>query len=95
MVWRLTGLARETVDGCHPSTRPMETLLGKRRTSNVCLQKSTIFVACKRNLKNEDLKKHPDKEVQQAIEYAKSKGWRIEAAGSSSHAWGRLKCPHT
>ena len=39
------------------------------------------------------MKKHPNKEIQQAIEYAKSKEWRIEGAGSSSHAWGRLKCP--
>ena len=38
-------------------------------------------------------KKHPKKEIQAAIEYAESKGWRIEASGGSGHAWGQMYCP--
>ena len=37
-------------------------------------------------------KKHPKLEVNDAIKYAESKGWRIEAGGS--HAWGKMYCPH-
>ncbi|MEX0773492.1 MAG: hypothetical protein WD038_10010 [Balneolales bacterium] len=38
-------------------------------------------------------KKHSNKEIQKAIDYAAARNWRIEVAGTSSHAWGRLKCP--
>lgn len=37
--------------------------------------------------------KHPKKEIQEAIEYALDKGWRLKATGKSSHAFGRLFCP--
>jgi hypothetical protein len=36
--------------------------------------------------------KHPNKEIEAAIQYAESKGWRYIDAGNSSHAWGRLLC---
>ena len=39
-------------------------------------------------------KKHSKKEVQEAIEYAESKGWSIESSGGSGHAWGRMYCPY-
>jgi hypothetical protein len=35
---------------------------------------------------------HPKKEVQDALEYAESKGWRIEVGGA--HAWGKMYCPN-
>jgi hypothetical protein len=35
--------------------------------------------------------RHPNKEIQKAIEYAIERGWRLEKA--SGHAWGRLYCP--
>jgi len=36
-------------------------------------------------------KKHPDKDIESALYYAESKGWRIiERRG---HAWGSLVCP--
>lgn len=38
-------------------------------------------------------KRHPNKEIEQAIQVAESKGWRYKDAGDSSHAWGRLLCP--
>lgn len=34
---------------------------------------------------------HPRKEVEQALQHAESRGWRIEVGGS--HAWGRMYCP--
>ncbi len=40
-------------------------------------------------------KKHPNKEIEEAIQYAESKGWRYKKAGKSAYAWGRLLCPET
>lgn len=37
--------------------------------------------------------KHPNKEIEVAIQYAESKGWRYKETGVSAHAWGRLLCP--
>lgn len=37
---------------------------------------------------------HPDKEIEAAIEYAESQGWRYRKAGRSAHTWGRLLCPY-
>lgn len=34
---------------------------------------------------------HPNKEVESALQYAESKGWRVEVGGG--HAWGRMYCP--
>ncbi|MES2721278.1 MAG: hypothetical protein V4624_10365 [Pseudomonadota bacterium] len=35
---------------------------------------------------------HPKKEVDEALYYAKSQGWRVERGGS--HAWGKIYCPY-
>lgn len=40
-----------------------------------------------------ELPRHPNKEIRAAIEYAASKGWRIEKAGPGAHVWGRALCP--
>ncbi|WP_115174453.1 hypothetical protein [Legionella feeleii] len=37
--------------------------------------------------------RHPNKEIEQAIRYAESRGWRYYSSGTSAHAWGRLLCP--
>ena len=37
-------------------------------------------------------KRHPSKEIEAAIQYAESQGWRYKVAGDSAHAWGRLLC---
>lgn len=37
---------------------------------------------------------HPDKDIEVALKYVETKGWHIELAGSSSHAWGRAYCPY-
>jgi len=39
-------------------------------------------------------KGHPNKEIEGAIQYAESKGWRYKSSGNSAHAWGRLLCPY-
>lgn len=36
--------------------------------------------------------RHPNKDIEQAIRYAESRGWRYQPSGSSAHAWGRLLC---
>ncbi|EMI5489355.1 hypothetical protein REJ26_000411 [Providencia stuartii] len=38
------------------------------------------------------MKRHPNKHIQMAIEYAVSKGWILVEAGQSSHAFCRLRC---
>ena len=38
-------------------------------------------------------KKHPNKDIEAAIHYAETTGWRYKKAGNSAHAWGRLLCP--
>ena len=37
-------------------------------------------------------KRHPKSEVEEALRYAESKGWRLEVGGS--HAWGKMYCPY-
>lgn len=36
--------------------------------------------------------RHPKKEVENALQYAETHGWRVEAC--SGHAWGRMYCPY-
>ncbi|NNJ26053.1 hypothetical protein [Alienimonas chondri] len=36
---------------------------------------------------------HSNKHIREAIEYAVSRGWRLEKGGKSSHTWGKLLCP--
>ncbi len=38
-----------------------------------------------------DRKRHPNKEIEAALRYAESYGWRVIASGH--HAWGKLYCP--
>ncbi|MEL7668407.1 MAG: hypothetical protein AAGU73_09450 [Actinomycetota bacterium] len=38
--------------------------------------------------------RHPKRTIEDALQYAESKGWRVVPSGGSSHAWGRLYCPH-
>lgn len=37
--------------------------------------------------------RHPNKDIEQALKYAESKGWRYQESGNSAHAWGRILCP--
>lgn len=39
--------------------------------------------------------RHPNKDIEEAIQYAEANGWRYQASGKSSHAWGRLLCPES
>lgn len=36
-------------------------------------------------------RKHPVKEIEAALCYAESQGWRVKQGGS--HCWGKLLCP--
>ncbi len=36
-------------------------------------------------------RKHSKSEVEKALRYAESRGWRVEIGGS--HAWGKIYCP--
>jgi biotin operon repressor len=35
--------------------------------------------------------KHPNKDVNKAVQHAREKGWTIKAA--SGHAWAIIRCP--
>lgn len=37
--------------------------------------------------------KHPNKDIELALKYAESKGWRYQQTGNSAHAWGKILCP--
>lgn len=37
--------------------------------------------------------RHPNKEIEKAIQEAESNGWYYKPSGNSAHAWGRLYCP--
>lgn len=37
-------------------------------------------------------KKHPKKDIEEALVYAQEKGWRVSVGGG--HAWGKLYCPY-
>lgn len=36
--------------------------------------------------------KHKNKNIEDALQYAESKGWRYKSSGNSAHAWGRILC---
>jgi hypothetical protein len=35
--------------------------------------------------------KHPNKEIEKALAYAETQGWRVVTL--SGHAWGKIQCP--
>jgi hypothetical protein len=37
-------------------------------------------------------KSHPKKEIEDALRYAESHGWRVDVGGF--HAWGKIYCPY-
>ncbi len=37
-------------------------------------------------------KAHPKKDVEAALQYAESRGWRVDVGGG--HAWGKTFCPY-
>ncbi len=40
------------------------------------------------------MKKHPSKEIREAISYAVKQGWTVKEASSRSHSWGQIYCPY-
>ena len=39
-------------------------------------------------------KRHPNKEIESAIQFAEENDWTIKSAGKSAHAFAILRCPH-
>ena len=39
------------------------------------------------------MKKHPNKEIREAIAYAVVQGWTIKESNARSHSWGKIYCP--
>lgn len=37
--------------------------------------------------------RHPNKEIEAAVQYAEEQQWTYKSPGNSAHAWGRLYCP--
>ena len=37
--------------------------------------------------------KHPNKHVEEALQEAEERGWRVEKREGRGHAWGRMYCP--
>lgn len=37
-------------------------------------------------------RRHSNKHIEEAIQYAEEHGWRIVVGGS--HVWGKMYCPH-
>ena len=40
------------------------------------------------------MKKHPNKEIREAISYAVKQGWTVKEASPRSHSWGQIYCPN-
>lgn len=38
-------------------------------------------------------KTHPNKEIEEAVKFAETQGWRCRKSGTRGHGWGRLLCP--
>lgn len=36
--------------------------------------------------------RHPNKNIEKAVQYAEKRSWRYKKSGGSAHAWGRLLC---
>lgn len=58
------------------------------------LTTSVLYSIIRTGWKGLMARRHPNKEVRIALEYAESRGWRVESSGGSSHAWGRIYCPY-
>lgn len=40
------------------------------------------------------VKKHSNKEIRAAINYAIEHGWKVKPGSTSSHSWGQIYCPN-
>ncbi len=38
-------------------------------------------------------KKHTNKEIENALQYAEDNNWQVKSGGSHAHAWGKIYCP--
>ncbi len=40
------------------------------------------------------MKKHPNKEIREALAYAIQQGWTVKESNARSHSWGKMYCPN-
>ncbi|MBR8829485.1 MAG: hypothetical protein DSM107014_16580 [Gomphosphaeria aponina SAG 52.96 = DSM 107014] len=40
------------------------------------------------------VKKHPNKDIREAISKAVEMGWKVKEASSHAHSWGQILCPY-
>lgn len=60
-------------------------------TSKIC---APILLSNVINLIQMTRKTHPNKDIEDALQYVESKGWQAkESKGKSAHAWGQIYCP--
>lgn len=38
--------------------------------------------------------KHPNKDIESALQYAEVHNWRVEKSQGSAHSWGQILCPY-
>lgn len=38
--------------------------------------------------------KHPNKEIEAVLVFARAKGWTIRKSKARAHAWGKMLCPY-
>ncbi len=38
--------------------------------------------------------RHPNKDIEEAAQYAETHGWEVADSGKSSHSWAKIRCPH-
>ena len=37
---------------------------------------------------------HHEAQIEAALAYAETRGWRVEPSGAHAHAWGKMYCPN-
>lgn len=38
-------------------------------------------------------RRHPDRDIEKALQYGEQHGWRIHVSSGHAHAWGGMYCP--
>lgn len=58
----------------------------------ITAQGAQVLTRVNRGFRMSRRRRHKHKEVEKAVTYAESLGWRVVAG--TGHAWGYLYCPH-
>jgi len=38
--------------------------------------------------------RHPNRDIEEAVQYAEAHGWKVVHSGKSAHSWAKIRCPH-